>query len=248
MSIWMTRAPYYLSLQSETISPLQFPPPAPKKRKVSFRVESDDDDEAVGTAAKKNDSKQASKKVGKAVQPPTAALTATLIAKQNKTEQPHKSTLVTEMNPRKRKIAAPPAEEPAAKKVDNAKPAPQSAQKKSLKPAPRQRLPYCQCHVRRCPPETLNERLLSLFVKRQELISEVGHRGPGVSTGRKSSIIDEASDSFDECDDTSDLIALKDFVAFILTPFTTALLIAEDRDISLEDATDCRTQVIISAT
>ncbi|KAJ7439929.1 hypothetical protein B0H11DRAFT_2293203 [Mycena galericulata] len=53
-----------------------------------------------------------------------------------------------------------------------------------------------------------------------------------------STIIDEAPDSFDEYDDTSNLIPLKDFVAFILTPFTAALLIAEDRNISLEDATD----------
>ncbi|KAJ7444739.1 hypothetical protein B0H11DRAFT_2203532 [Mycena galericulata] len=53
-----------------------------------------------------------------------------------------------------------------------------------------------------------------------------------------SSIIDEAPNSFDEYDDTSNLIPLKDFVAFILTPFTAAILIAEDRNISLEDATD----------
>lgn len=53
-----------------------------------------------------------------------------------------------------------------------------------------------------------------------------------------STIIDEDPDKFDEYDETSDVIELKDFVSFILTPFTASLLIAEDRDISLEDATD----------
>ncbi|KAJ7506359.1 hypothetical protein B0H11DRAFT_2327427 [Mycena galericulata] len=359
-----------------------YPPPgALKKRKVSFRVESDDDDEAEGILAKKNDAKQASKKAGKAVQPPRATLTAQT-GKQKKTEQPLKSALPTATNPKKRKIAEPPAEEPAAKKVhlsfsvsllslfpgaitfditvgqeyeasapistaEIAKTRTTSAEAKleaalSGMGQSSKRLPYCDDPL----PETRNERILSLFVKRQGLISEVGSRGPGVSFtelqicaaitqekhrekyielgkqnqwpqiidynypdvlqtsfiwndfisrigsrifkfassasklaftdalyGRRcgyygpkgeflinstllrilsneeealsyklydtlSTIIDEAPDSFDEYDDTSNLIPLKDFVAFILTPFTAALLIAEDRNISLEDATD----------
>ncbi|KAJ7432242.1 hypothetical protein B0H11DRAFT_2297734, partial [Mycena galericulata] len=155
------------------------PPGALKKRKVSFRVESDDDDEAEGIVAKKNDAKQASKKVSKAVQPPRTAVTAQT-SKQKKTKQPPKSTLPTETNPKKRKIAEPPAEEPAAKKVKNTKPAPPSPPQKSLKPEPRQRkqnskppslvwanLPNV-CPTVMCDdplPETRNERILSLFVK-----------------------------------------------------------------------------------
>ncbi|KAJ7482128.1 hypothetical protein B0H11DRAFT_2419050 [Mycena galericulata] len=334
------------------------PPGAPKKQKVSFRVESDDDDEAEGIVAKKNDAKQASRKVGKAVQPPRATLTAQT-AKQKKTEQPLKSALT---NPKKRKNVEPPAEELAAKKVKNTKPKPLSPPKKSLKPlaVPRQRKQLANppslvwddipniCPTVMCDdalPKTPNARILSLFVKRQELINEVGpaHREKYIELGKQnqwpqiidyntvparilklkdslletiqdpdvlqtsfiwnnfirsidskifkfassasklaftdalygrrcgyygpkgeflinstvlrilsneeealsyklyetlSSIIDEAPDSFDEYDDTSNLIALKDFVAFILTPFTAALLIAEDRGISLEDATD----------
>lgn len=51
-------------------------------------------------------------------------------------------------------------------------------------------------------------------------------------------IIDDNRDSFDKYDETSNLITLKDFISFILTPFTASLLIAEDRDIDLSDATD----------
>ncbi|KAJ7501979.1 hypothetical protein B0H11DRAFT_1907479 [Mycena galericulata] len=317
-------------------------------------------------SAKKNDAKQASKKAGKAVQPPRATLTAQT-GKQKKTEQPLNSALVAKTNPKKRKNVEPPAEEPAAKKVKNTKPTPPSPPKKSLKPAPRQRKQVAKptslewddipkmCPTVMCDdplPETRNERILSLFVKRQGLISEVGSRGPGVSFtelqicaaitqekhrekyieldkqnqwpqiidyntvparilklkdsllkmiqdpdvlqtsfiwkdfisridsqifkfassasklaftdalyGRRCGyygpkgeflinstllrilskeeealsykLYDTLSRIIDEAPDT-----LKDFVAFILTPFTAALLIAEDRNISLEDATD----------
>ncbi|KAJ7659062.1 hypothetical protein DFH06DRAFT_1472524 [Mycena polygramma] len=43
---------------------------------------------------------------------------------------------------------------------------------------------------------------------------------------------------FDDYDETSNLIDLKDFIAFILTPYVAALLIAEDRTIALSDAHD----------
>ncbi|KAJ7442797.1 hypothetical protein B0H11DRAFT_2291947 [Mycena galericulata] len=332
------------------------------------------------TEAEKNDSKQAIKKVSKAVQPPRVAVTAQT-SKQKKTKQPPKTTLPTETNPKKQKIAEPPAEEPAAKKVHLSFsvsllslfpgaitfdiPVGQEYERKQSSKPPSPvwaNLPNV-CPTVMCDdplPETQNKRRLSLFVKRQGLISEVGSRGPGVSFtelqicaaitqekhrekyielgkqnqwpqiidyntvparilklkdsllkmiqdpdvlqtsfiwndfisridsqifkfassastdalyGRRcgyyglkgeflinstllrllskeeealsyklydtlSSIIDEAPDRFDECDDTSNLIALKDFVAFILTPFTAALLIPEDRNISLEDVTD----------
>ncbi|KAJ7497796.1 hypothetical protein B0H11DRAFT_2384520 [Mycena galericulata] len=77
----------------------------------------------------------------------------------------------------------------------------------------------------------INSTLLRILSKEEEALSYKLY-------DTLSSIIDEAPDSFDEYDDTSNLIALKDFAAFILTPFTAALLIAEDRNISLEDATD----------
>ncbi|KAJ7495675.1 hypothetical protein B0H11DRAFT_2389262 [Mycena galericulata] len=359
------------------------PPGAPKKRKVSSESSPMMMTKLRGLWRRKTTpSKRWSKKVGKAVQPPRATLTAQT-GKQKKTEQPLKSALVAvasgDTNPKKRKNAEPPAEEPAAKKVKHTKPPPPSSPKKLLKPAPRQWKQVAKppslvwddvpdiCPTVMCDdavPKTPNLRILSLFVKRQELINEVGPRGPGVSFaelqicaaitqekhrakyielgkqnqwpqiidyntvperilklkdsllkmiqdpdvlqtsfiwnnfissidsqifkfassasklaftdalyGRRcgyygpkgeflinstllrilskeeealsyklyetlSSIIDEAPDSFDEYDDTSNLIALKDFVAFILTPFTAALLIAEDRNISLEDATD----------
>ncbi|KAJ7498331.1 hypothetical protein B0H11DRAFT_2189657 [Mycena galericulata] len=161
-----------------TDSTVFFTPRAPKKRKVSFQVESDDDDEAVWTVT----------------------------SKQKKTKQPPKSTLRTETNPKKRKIAEPPAEEPAAKKVHlsfsvsllSLFPGAITFDiPKALKPEPRQRkqsskppslvvwanLPNV-CPTVMCDdplPETRNEPILSLFVERQGLISEVGSRGPSVS-------------------------------------------------------------------
>jgi hypothetical protein len=45
---------------------------------------------------------------------------------------------------------------------------------------------------------------------------------------------------FDTYNETSNLIELKDFISFILTPFITALLIAEDMDISIDQAHDIR--------
>ncbi|KAJ7152445.1 hypothetical protein C8R46DRAFT_1357483 [Mycena filopes] len=44
--------------------------------------------------------------------------------------------------------------------------------------------------------------------------------------------------AFDKYDDTSNLIELPDFISFILVPFTASLLIAEDLDLDLLDATD----------
>ncbi|KAJ7719795.1 hypothetical protein DFH07DRAFT_784562 [Mycena maculata] len=303
------------------------------------------------TEAEKNDSKQA---VGLYFQ-------IKKTSKQKKTKQPPKSTLSTETNPKKQKIAEPPAEEPAAKKVKNMKPVPPSPPQKSLKPEPRQRKqsskppsPVWANLPNVCPTVITNEYYLCLSSakvlsaklalvarafplpsyaitqeKHSEKYIELGKQNqwpqiidyntvparilklkdsllkiqdPDVlqtsfiwndfisridsqifkfassaSTdalyGRRcvyygpkgeflinstllrilskeeealsyklydtlSSIIDEAPDSFDKYDDTSNLIALKDFVAFILTQFTAALLIAEDRNISLEDVTD----------
>ncbi|KAJ7148586.1 hypothetical protein C8R46DRAFT_1127649 [Mycena filopes] len=44
--------------------------------------------------------------------------------------------------------------------------------------------------------------------------------------------------AFDKYDDTSNLIELPNFISFILVPFTASLLIAEDLDLDLLDATD----------
>ncbi|KAJ7469064.1 hypothetical protein FB451DRAFT_1177061 [Mycena latifolia] len=59
------------------------------------------------------------------------------------------------------------------------------------------------------------------------------------STLHNKVIVDDADD-LDDYDETSELIPLKDFIAFILTPLTAALLIAEDRSIDLEEAIDVR--------
>ncbi|KAJ7828179.1 hypothetical protein B0H13DRAFT_2373356 [Mycena leptocephala] len=45
---------------------------------------------------------------------------------------------------------------------------------------------------------------------------------------------------FDPYNETSNLIELKDFIAFILTPFVAALLIAQDMDIPVDQAHDIR--------
>ncbi|KAJ6564124.1 hypothetical protein B0H19DRAFT_1067715 [Mycena capillaripes] len=52
-------------------------------------------------------------------------------------------------------------------------------------------------------------------------------------------IADEPED-FDDYDETSNLIELKDFISFVLMPFVAALLIADDRGITLEEARDVR--------
>ncbi|KAJ6521517.1 hypothetical protein B0H19DRAFT_1244590 [Mycena capillaripes] len=52
-------------------------------------------------------------------------------------------------------------------------------------------------------------------------------------------VADEPED-FDDYDETSNLIELKDFISFVLTPFVAALLIADDRGITLEEARDVR--------
>ncbi|KAJ7016307.1 hypothetical protein C8F04DRAFT_1346843 [Mycena alexandri] len=52
-----------------------------------------------------------------------------------------------------------------------------------------------------------------------------------------STIIHEDPDKFDDYDSASNLISVKDFVSFIVTPHIASLLISEDHDISIEDAT-----------
>ncbi|KAJ7696338.1 hypothetical protein B0H16DRAFT_1903823 [Mycena metata] len=51
-----------------------------------------------------------------------------------------------------------------------------------------------------------------------------------------SEIIEKDCNQFDEYDPTSNLLSIKDFVSFILTPYVASLLISEDRDIDLEEA------------
>ncbi|KAJ7044459.1 hypothetical protein C8F04DRAFT_1356929 [Mycena alexandri] len=53
----------------------------------------------------------------------------------------------------------------------------------------------------------------------------------------RSAIISEDPDVFDGYDASSNLISIKDFVSFILTPYIASLLISEDQDIDLEEAT-----------
>ncbi|KAJ7754328.1 hypothetical protein DFH07DRAFT_959777 [Mycena maculata] len=53
-----------------------------------------------------------------------------------------------------------------------------------------------------------------------------------------STIVDKNLDSFHEDDETSDLISLKDFTSFILTPFAASVLIADEHGITLEEAVD----------
>ncbi|KAJ7648338.1 hypothetical protein DFH06DRAFT_1423943, partial [Mycena polygramma] len=55
-----------------------------------------------------------------------------------------------------------------------------------------------------------------------------------------SELVVDDPERFDDYDETSNLIDLKDFIAFILTPYVAALLIAEDRTIALSDAHDIR--------
>jgi RTC4-like domain len=53
-------------------------------------------------------------------------------------------------------------------------------------------------------------------------------------------IVTSKPKKFDSYDPSCDLIELKDFISFILTPFVAALLIAEDRDLDLTEADDVR--------
>jgi len=46
----------------------------------------------------------------------------------------------------------------------------------------------------------------------------------------------KVEDKLDKYDVTSNLIPLKDFIPFVLTPFVATLLIAEDKNLNLEDA------------
>ncbi|KAJ7077176.1 hypothetical protein B0H15DRAFT_805346 [Mycena belliarum] len=53
-------------------------------------------------------------------------------------------------------------------------------------------------------------------------------------------IVSTDSDDFDRYDENSNLLNLKDFISFVLTPFTAALLISEDRGVSIEEADTIR--------
>jgi hypothetical protein len=55
------------------------------------------------------------------------------------------------------------------------------------------------------------------------------------------SLIIKNEELFDPYDAESELLELKDFISFILTPFVAVLLIAEDRDLDFIDADDVRT-------
>ncbi|KAJ7166234.1 hypothetical protein C8R46DRAFT_1192613 [Mycena filopes] len=51
-----------------------------------------------------------------------------------------------------------------------------------------------------------------------------------------SAIVDDAPQNFDTFDPASNLIALEDFIPFVLVPFVALLLISEDQDIAIADA------------
>ena len=53
-------------------------------------------------------------------------------------------------------------------------------------------------------------------------------------------IIDTNPNAFGDYDVTSDLIPLKDFISFILTPLAAAILIEEDKDLTLEEGINMR--------
>ncbi|KAJ7511064.1 hypothetical protein B0H11DRAFT_2183176 [Mycena galericulata] len=203
------------------------PPGALKKRKVSFRVESDDDDEAEGILGKKNDAKQA---VGHYIE----------LGKQNQWPQ------IIDYNTVPARILK--LKDSLLKMIQD----PDVLQTSFIWndfisrigsqifkfASSASKLAFTDAlYGRRCGyygPKgefLINSTLLRILSTDEDALSYKLY-------DTLSSIIDEAPDSFDEYDDTSNLIALKDFVAFILTPFTAALLIAEDRNISLEEATD----------
>ncbi|KAJ7743275.1 hypothetical protein DFH07DRAFT_943211 [Mycena maculata] len=77
----------------------------------------------------------------------------------------------------------------------------------------------------------INSTLMRLFASKEEDLSFQ-------LFDTLSTIVDKNPDSFDEYDETSDLISLKDFTSFILTPFAASVLIADDGGITFEEAVD----------